>query len=106
MIEALGSDDQVDPKDKQALQQYSQARVMTEAREVLENDVRHCRLKSTYKRDTANLHVLMISAQARTRASALSKFRGVFAVVLAMEYCVQSGEAQTTSKWPGSYRLL
>ena len=47
LAEALGSDDRVDPKDKQALQQCYQARVMQEAREVLENDVRHCRLKST-----------------------------------------------------------
>ena len=35
---------------------------------------------------------------AQTNASALSRFRGVFALVRLRLYCVQSGLAQTTSK--------
>ena len=43
----------------------------------------------------------MSSSVLFTRQSAKSKFRGVFAVVLATEYSVQGGEAQMQSKCPG-----
>ena len=43
----------------------------------------------------------MISRDRFTSESARSRFLGVAALVLAQLYCVQQGEAQTTSKNPG-----
>ena len=45
----------------------------------------------------------MISSVLATIASAKAKFRGVLAVVRAMEYCVQGGEAQMKSYVPGGF---
>ena len=45
----------------------------------------------------------MISRDRFTSESARSRFLGVAALVLAQLYCVQQGEAHTTSKKPGGY---